>query len=219
MRRWPVALAVICALVLAGAVLVLQRDRSAPEAPAFDHYLLALTWMPGWCATTGDDRDDARCAPGSGTGWALHGLWPQHATGWPEFCDSTAAAPRPADLAPVAEIMGSTGLAQHQWRKHGTCTGLTPEAYFHTSRAAWDRVALPDAPPGAGRDRLLPADLLAAFAAANAGLEEGMAVVTCRDGRLQEVRLCLTQDLDFRSCGADVLARACRRPVAADPLR
>lgn len=224
MRRWPVALVVILAVLLAGLGAAMQRGAPsggtpAPAAGHFDHYLLAVTWMPGWCQTTGDARDDARCDPGTGRGWSLHGLWPQHQTGWPEFCQPDAAAPTVRDIVPVEPIMGSRSLALHQWRKHGTCTGLTAAEYFLTSRAAWDRLSLPDQPPASGAGRILPADLAVAFAAANPGLDSRMLAVSCRDNRLQEVRLCLSRDLEWRSCGADVLARACRSPVQADPVR
>jgi ribonuclease T2 len=48
-----------------------------------------------------------------------------------------------------------------------------------------------------------------AFLEANPGLARDMVTVTCRDGYVQEVRLCLTRALAFRACGADV-ARDCR---------
>ena len=45
--------------------------------------------------------------------------------------------------------------------------------------------------------------------------------MTCRDDRVQEVRLCLDRDLAPRTCGADVLRSACRDrgPLDLPPVR
>ncbi|MBC7157624.1 MAG: ribonuclease T, partial [Rhodobacteraceae bacterium] len=43
-----------------------------------------------------------------------------------------------------------------------------------------------------------------AFLEANPGLAPDGITVTCDDGRIDEVRICLTRSLDPRFCGADV---------------
>ena len=80
-----------------------------------------------------------------GTGWQVHGLWPQYAGGgWPEYCDTDGAvipaAPRPAQW----RISWATaGLAWHQWgKKHGRCSGLSADAYFGQTRAAFEGAKL-----------------------------------------------------------------------------
>ena len=35
--------------------------------------------------------------------------------------------------------MPSMGLIGHQWRKHGSCSGLSQKAYLDTTRAAFER--------------------------------------------------------------------------------
>ena len=57
---------------------------------------------------------------------------------------------------------------------------------------------------------LTAAEIEAAFVAANPGLAPEDLVVTCRDGLLREVRICLTRELAPRRCGADVERSACR---------
>ena len=58
-----------------------------------------------------------------------------------------------------------------------------------------------------------------AFLEANPGLKPDQITVTCRDGMIQEVRLCLTKDLAPRRCGADVI-RDCRlKDAVLEPLR
>ncbi len=108
---------------------------AAPQAHAadFDYYLLALSWSPSWCATADDDAAE-QCAPGRDLGFVLHGLWPQHEVGWPEYCDAAARDPSRRQTAAMADVMGSGGLAWAQWKKHGRCTGLSAEDYFALSR-------------------------------------------------------------------------------------
>jgi ribonuclease T2 len=195
----PTLLRALAAAALWGlAALPLRAD-------AFDHFLLALSWSPSWCATTGDARDAEVCDLGSGTGFTLHGLWPQHATGWPEFCTTDQRDPSRRETAAMADIMGSGSLAWYQWRKHGRCAGTDPADYFAAARAAFERLVLPDPP-----ERVTAAELEEAFLALNPDHGPDGVIVTCRDGLALELRLCLTRDLAPRACGPDVLARACR---------
>ncbi len=210
--RGPVALILIALLAIGPCA-----EANGPAARGFDYYVLALTWMPGWCVREGDARGDARCAEGAGAGWALHGLWPQHEEGWPEFCTTPERDPSRRQTAAMADIIGSGGLAWHQWRKHGRCSGLGAEAYFDLSRAAYARFALPEI--GAETGRLPVTALAQAVRAANPELGEDDFIATCPGGRLVELRLCLTPDLQPRRCGDDLLARACSGRPRVDPPR
>lgn len=210
MRRLAAALAVLAALALPGR---------ASEPGLFDHYVLALSWMPGFCALTGTERGDAACAEG-GRGFALHGLWPQHAAGdWPEFCDSPHPGPTRAETAAAGLLYGSPGLAAHQWRKHGSCSGLAPGAYFRLAARAVGAVRLPQT-LGFRGDRLRGAEVTRAVLALNPGLPAEAVVVTCARGRLHEVRICLSRDLAPRACAPQLRARDCAErllSVAPDP--
>jgi len=217
---------ILLALALLGVLAALFReglpDQPEDHATERDGYLLlAISWTPSWCVRTGDARGAARCAPGSGAGWLVHGLWPQFdAGGWPEFCDTPHAPPSRDQTATMIDIMGSDGLALHQWRKHGTCSGLSASAYFDQTRAAFAGLHLPDAlRPGAGPLRRSPDALLADLRAANPGLGEDMAILTCRDGMAQEIRLCLSHDLTPRACDVALLARHCRARSVTLPAR
>jgi ribonuclease T2 len=120
----------------------------------------------------------------------------------------------------MVDIMGSSSLAWHQWRKHGVCSGLSAEAYFDASRIAYGRVARPELLRQVERDVRLPAAVIeAAFLEANPDLGADMLTVTCRDGRVQEVRVCLTRQLEPRVCAADVV-RDCDLDAALfSPMR
>ena len=94
------------------------------------------------------------------------------------------------------------GLARHEWRRHGTCSGKSPAEYFRDVRAARDGVRIPERFTPARRDMsIAPIDIERAFADANPGLRPDMMAVVCRRGVLQEVRICLERDLrGFRRC-------------------
>jgi ribonuclease T2 len=179
------------------------------RAGDFDYYLLALSWSPAWCAEGDREGEAEQCE--RDLGFILHGLWPQYEDGWPEFCATGQRDPTRRQTAAMADIMGSGGLAWYQWQKHGRCTGLSAEDYFATARFAYGLTTLPDLPP-----RATAPQIEAAVVAANPGLAPEDLIVTCREGVLREVRICLTSDLSPRPCGADVERGACRIRGALD---
>lgn len=202
------------ALVIA---LVLARPAAADQAGDFAYYVLALSWSPSWCLVEGDARRAAQCDPVEDTGFILHGLWPQHLDGWPEYCEPDTRDPTPAEAAAMADIMGSEGLARHEWEKHGTCSGLGPEGYYALSRQAFPAIRRPErlralAEPA----RLAPAAIERAFLAANPTLAPEAVSVTCRDGLFREVRICLDRALAPRPCTGPA-ARECPLPEVVVP--
>lgn len=201
--------------LLAGAALA-EGERSGK----FDYYVMALSWSPNWCAIEGDARDAEQCEARHDYGWILHGLWPQFHRGYPSFCPTTARAPSRRMTRDMTDIMGSGGLAWHQWKKHGVCAGVSASDYYALSREAYGKVTR----PGVFRQleesvKVPPKVVEAAFLKENEGLEADGITVTCRDGHIQEVRICLSKDLDFVPCGGDVV-RDCRAERAIfDPVR
>jgi ribonuclease T2 len=204
-------------------LLMLLGSRAWAEgerAGDFDYYVLALSWTPTWCALEGDDRNSPQCDAGQGYGFTLHGLWPQYEDGWPSFCPTVARPPSRAETGAMVDIMGSSGLAWHQWRKHGSCTGLSAQDYFRLSRLAYDRVTRPGLLRRLDRPVRLPAQVIEdAFLEENPALTDEMLTVTCRDGRVQEVRLCLTRDLDPRACAPDVARDCTLQDALFEPMR
>jgi ribonuclease T2 len=203
MRR---ALALLLALVAAAGAGAEERRGTPGE---FDFYVLALSWSPGFCDATGRERGSPQCESGRRLGFVVHGLWPQYERGFPRSCDSRGAPA--AVVAETADIFPDPGLARHQWRAHGTCSGLPPAEYFQATRRARDAVRIPDRLLAPSRDgETDPLTIERAFAAANPGLRPDMMAVTCRRGALEEVRICLTRDLrGFRPC-PEVDRNACR---------
>lgn len=186
----------------------------------FDYYVLALSWSPNWCAREGDARGSDQCHPRHDFGWILHGLWPQNERGWPSFCQGAQANPSRRQTSEMADIMGTGGLAWHQWNKHGRCSGLEATDYFKTSRDAFNAVTRPEVLRRLDTSVRLPARVIEeAFLEVNPSLSSDMITVTCKDNYIQEVRICLTKSLSPRTCGAEVSRDCTRESAIFDPVR
>lgn len=207
-------------IAAAFAATVLSWLPAQAQPVDFDSYVLSLSWSPSFCAQERGSRENQQCRSGRPYGFVVHGLWPQRDAGrQPEDC---GRAPRVDDrlIRGMLDLMPSFGLVIHEWRRHGTCSGLEPEEYFAAIRRAYGRVHIPAEFRNADRPRsMAPAEIEAAFVRENRGLSRNMLAVTCRDGQLQEVRVCLSKDLDFRPC-PEVERRSCRSfRIAVPPVR
>ncbi len=175
-----------------------NNDNAVREG--FDFYVLSLSWSPSFCASTGW-QDNQQCSLGAKYGFIVHGLWPQHETGWPEFCPTPTDRVSADVVESTLDIMPSQGLILHQWRKHGSCSGLLPEAYFETTRKALEKITIPPEYIQPHTALMTQPDYIESrFMAINAGLKADMIHVTCRQQQLQEVRVCLDKNLTFRAC-------------------
>lgn len=197
------------ALAILGAALGQAARAEGERAGDFDYYVLALSWTPSWCEETGAARGDPQCETGRRLGWVVHGLWPQYEQGWPSYCRTTERDPTRAETAAMADVMGGAGLAFYEWKKHGRCTGLSAQGYYATLRQARATLTLPELFTRIDRDLTLPARIVEeAVLEANPGLAASALTVTCDQGAVAELRLCLTTDLAPRPCAPDV-ARDC----------
>ncbi|WP_112321233.1 ribonuclease T2 family protein [Oceanibium sediminis] len=213
-------LTILCAAFAAALCASLPARAEGERAGDFDYYVLALSWTPSWCAHEGDARDAEQCAPEQGHGFTLHGLWPQYEAGWPSFCRTAERDPTRRQTGAMADIMGSGGLAWYQWKKHGRCSGLDPDAYFDAARRAYDGIARPEVLRALPRAMDIPPEVVeAAFLEANPALKPDGITITCRAGRLQEAQICLTRDLQPRTCGEDVRRDCGARTVLVPPIR
>jgi len=182
--------------------------RGAPPGQ-FDFYVLALSWSPGFCALGGAAKDREQCS--SDLGFVVHGLWPQYRRGYPSDCAAVATQPSRMALSAAAGLYPDMGLARYEWRKHGTCSGLSPTDYFTAVRKAREAIVIPPAIAAMTQDATwTPIDLERAFVSANPGLRTDMMSVSCRKGVLSEIRICFTKDLrGFQSC-PELDRRGCR---------
>lgn len=171
------------------------RARPSKGAPGdFDFYLLTLSWSPEFCST---HRSAAECA--AHAGFVLHGLWPQNTNGtYPENCSD---APGPSNPQQYSDIFPDPGLLQHEWKTHGTCSGLAPDAYLQLARRAFQSVHTPDALNNLSQQTSEPpATILGQFAAANTGVPQSSLALSCGNNYLTAVEVCLSKDLHAISC-------------------
>jgi len=192
----------------------------AQERGDFSYYVLALSWNAAWCAREGDKRDADQCEARHNYGFTLHGLWPQHESGWPEYCRTSERDPSRSMTRNMTDIMGSGGLAWHQWKKHGRCTGLSARAYYDLSREAYARVNRPEVLRKISKPLDVPPPVLEdAFIDVNDGLSKGGVTVTCKSNQLSEIRICLDKSLNFRACAPDAARDCSRRQITVLPIR
>ena len=124
------------------------RGDGVETAPGdFDIYLLAQSWAPKFCCTNAK-----KC---TAVPWAfsakhltLHGLWPgflepRDGATYPSSCaakfklltdqmprDYIDVAPSFTRWDPQRHIAIVGDLAKHEYKKHGSCSGLPPAQYF-----------------------------------------------------------------------------------------
>jgi ribonuclease T2 len=197
------------ALVFIAAAL--SGARADGKAGDFDFYLLSLSWSPTYCQSQGDRANRLQCDSAKPKAFVVHGLWPQYTSGYPAFCRTDLPDFVPRSLTDtILDIMPSPGLVGGQWRKHGTCSGLSQSEYLGKIRQAYERIDIPDGFEDATRRQVLSArDVEQAFVAVNPGLSANGIAVSCRKGRVSEVRICLTRGLEFRRC-QNVDRKGCR---------
>jgi ribonuclease T2 len=190
------------------------------KAGEFDYYVLSLSWSPNWCAQKGDARNSDQCDARHDHGWILHGLWPQYHRGFPSLCRTTQLPPTRGMTDDMADIMGTSGLAWYQWKKHGTCSGLSASAYYALSRQAYESITRPPVFRQLDRAVRLPASVVEeAFLDANPELDRDMITITCKNNHIQEARLCLSKSLKPVPCGQDVVRDCTLKNALFTPVR
>ena len=225
MRLTTVSLRAVAALIVIGVLIWSGRgnkpeltgrepvDPASSQAPAFDYYLMALSWSPTFCESNPEDREQCGAR---GYGFILHGLWPQFEQGFgPRDCPGNQR-PKRATIDRTLSFMPSRRLIEHEWLAHGTCSGLSPDAYFTQADRAFASIRIPPVlQPTARPGPMTAEDIRQAFVEANPALQANMMGVNCKSGKLSEVRICVDTELQPRRCGKGVEMR-CPRDV---PLR
>ena len=209
LRGLGLAMAVGMALAAPAAA----QDRRQNEPGKFDYYVLSLSWSPSYCEASAERAPNR--APDQQCGarpfaFVVHGLWPQYEHGFPSYCQVPAPRLDRGIVGSVLDLMPSPRLVFHELDRHGTCSGLTPHAYFETMRKARAAVKIPDDYLALGQPTMVTAaDVADAFVKANPNLSRDDVAVMCDKKRLSEVRICLTRSFAFRVC-PEVTQRACK---------
>ena len=219
MIRW------LAGMALAAAALVSQpasaQHRRQDEPGQFDFYLMSLSWSPSYCvaAHEGGRSGGMQCGARPFS-FVVHGLWPQYEKGFPEYCEQPPPRLYRGIVSSMLDLMPAPPLIYNEWDKHGTCSGLSAQAYFDTIRKARAAIKIPgDYSDLQAPLTVAPEAVRDAFVKANPDLTPGAIAVECDNRRLTEVRICFTKDLKFRDC-PEIAKRACRRDrVVMPPVR
>jgi ribonuclease T2 len=207
--------AVIMVVALACVGVVTAHAQEVKSEPGhFDFYELNLSWAPEFCSNLNTLTQPERAAENNMEcraphSFVLHGLWPQNFDGtYPGSCEYR---PGPRDPERNLDMTPSLPLLKHEWAKHGTCTTLSPEAFFATARQAYTSVAIPDQLKKLDKEVMLPPDqILTMFYRANPSFPQGSFSLSCGNNRLTAVVACFSKDTvqpiacqGLRSCRAN----------------
>jgi ribonuclease T2 len=190
------------------------RPRVAPVAiqttanQPFDYYLLNLSWSPEFCHS---HPNATECA--SRSTFVLHGLWPQNTNGtYPQNCSTD---PGPRNPAAYSDIYPDSGLLRHEWRTHGTCSGLSPDDFFTAARTAFHSVAIPSTLTQLDHQiSMPPGQILDLITAANPSIPSSSLAVSCGNNYLTAIEVCLNKSGQPTPCGP---IRSCRANTVRIP--
>lgn len=209
MFRFPrfLSSAALAAVAVLASVMPAAAQRAAHTAGEFDYYSLVLSWSPTHCSESDGRDDELQCNRRDGRRYAfvLHGLWPQYERGFPESCPvrGRAFVPEPT-IDRMLDIMPSRGLIIHEYRKHGTCSGLTANEYFDLAHKLFRTIEIPDRFKNPYESQFVsPREAEQLFLEENDELGSDMIAVSCRGSgnRLREIRICFSKDGKPRTCG------------------
>lgn len=193
-------LTVMCAVFISPASPKHRKQKTEPNQQGnFDYYLLSLSWAPNYCADHPNDNSN-ECKTGNHKSFVLHGLWPQSNEGQPPMNCQTAS-PVASDLVRhMLEYFPSRGMIQHEWEKHGTCSGLSSQEYFAKVEQAFKSVQPPEQLKNLTSDKsLAPKDIDQSFADANHAPADAFRI-SCHAQELVGVEVCMSKDLKIQSC-------------------
>ena len=177
-------------------------------AQNFDYYLLNLSWSPEFCHS---HPNATECS--QHPAFVLHGLWPQNNNGtYPQDCSAESG---PRDPAAFSDLYPDAGLLIHEWRTHGTCSGLSPDAFFTLARNAFHSVAIP--PTLSHLDHQIsmpPSQILDLFIAANPSIPRSSLALSCGNNYLTAIEVCLNKSAQPTPCGP---IRSCRANTVRIP--
>lgn len=130
------------------------RQNLESNQPPFNFYVLSMSFQPEFCYSHYSHKKHDQypgCAHPLET-WkhnlTIHGLWPQYVDGtWPSTCSNEKFDPAimeefgwdllderwPNVKASESNIEEYVTFWEHEWTKHGTCSGLSQHDYFNAA--------------------------------------------------------------------------------------
>jgi len=182
---------IVCAVALACSVALPAKShhhrKPRQSSGPWDHYLLTLSWSPEYCHS---HPTDDQCTGPKHFGFVVHGLWPEYPNGLsgPEACSQAQGL---SDPSTMLDIMPTLRLIQHEWTTHGSCSGLSADAYFGLIRNLFSSIHIPSQFAAPSSTMLITgAQTRAAFEQSNPGLQDPDIGLSCTGTYLQAVEIC-----------------------------
>jgi ribonuclease T2 len=191
---------IIIAISLTIFCLMIQTRKDI--SVQFDLYIMSMSYQPQFCYQNRHEMWPGCTNPQDY--WknhlTIHGMWPEFSNGkWPEYCTHKTLnkhvieplLPRLDHYWPnvKATMPNSTNYYdfwQHEWSKHGTCSGLDAKTYFETALRHF--VDTPEVISKNYGGTVLKSDILK-------GYGDDRIILVCQDKQwLSEVRICLSVD-------------------------
>lgn len=172
-------------------------------AGRFKYYVLSLSWSPEFCRSHPDQINERQCT--EKRGFIVHGLWPQCGSDYPQNCKNGGRKDA-IDPAKIYAFTPSDFLIDHEWKTHGTCSGLSRSAYFDLAGELFGKLNLPRLSGAPTADKIE-----SLFIENNPGLSADQIYLSCRERgpksstqTLDEVRICFDKtSKTFTRCEED----------------
>lgn len=184
---------------------------------SFGLYILAMTWEPNFCCTHGTKEQCTQMGDSFASNHlSLHGLWPNFTddeakaagTPYPTFCGDYASCAKsnvaacdpdsstiPAEMSKYGPgyVTDDDFLADHEWPKHGSCTGLDSGTYFQA--AITQLLSLPgDQGTPAALSQNIGGSVKLADLAASFGQADAVMMSCDSSCNLMQVEICFAHD-------------------------
>lgn len=188
-----------------------QKNASSSKHP-FKHYVLALSWSSTYCLLNASSMGAPQCKPDK-YNFIVHGLWPQPSNKEKinqdlVFCDTSKEVSGQI-IEKTFSIMPSTRLIQHSWRKHGSCSGLSPQEYFSQIKSLYKEFNIKSLE--FNPDDVVQINLKKLYKdiARQTNIDPDHFSITCQGRLLKEVRICMDRSFKPTSCKKVLKNRGC----------
>jgi ribonuclease T2 len=190
---------------------------AASAGTAFGLYLLALSWAPNFCCGHESKQQcDGLAASFGATHLTLHGLWPNYTDAeakkakedYPTYCGNKECSSKhppksclpdpnsiPADMAKYGPgyVTDNNFLANHEWPKHGSCSGLDAKNFFSDTISALLKLPGDSGTPKALHDKI-GSSIKTTELAKSFGEPQSVALSCDKSCNLMQVGICLAHD-------------------------
>lgn len=203
----------------------MPTNATARDRPGnFDYYALTLSWSPTFCTSRAGRKSRQQCGQNRRFAFVVHGLWPQHNRGWPQYCRQKAPYLSKKLLRSLYDIMPSKRLIIHEWKKHGTCSGLDAQTYFSLARHLFEQIKIPARYLSPNRPILTTQQqLVEDFVKTNRELQRNMISIQCgnqtKRARLREIRICFSRKGHLKRCGRNENRQCRAQQLVLPPVR